>query len=203
MTATEDTSASLDGLRAQGDQLATLDQLSQRFGQSLGDALATTTTSGKQLSDVLDKVAQTLASSLGASAGSALQTTLNGSIQSALLSLSGNASAMSFGGDLVPFAAGGIVQDGRVSPFAKGGIVAAPTYFPLATGLGLMGESGAEAVMPLSRGADGKLGVQTGGTGATNVTVHIAAADVDSFKRSETQVSAAFARVVARGRRAL
>ena len=89
-------------------------------------------------------------------------------------------------------------------PFAGGGVVAAPTYFPLGRNIGLMGERGAEAILPLARGPDGKLGVRSGsGGGATHVTVNIAASDLESFKRSEAQVSAALARAVARGRRAL
>src|SRR5215211_3475319 len=41
------------------------------------------------------------------------------------------------------------VGDGAsVTPFAKGGVVATPSYFPLVRGLGLMGEQGAEAVLP-------------------------------------------------------
>ena len=61
-------------------------------------------------------------------------------------------------GMVMPFAKGGMVM-----PFAKGGVVGAPAYFPLGRGLGLMGEKGAEAVIPLARGPDGRLGVQAGG----------------------------------------
>jgi hypothetical protein len=56
-------------------------------------------------------------------------------------------------------ASGAALEDGRVVPFARGGIVTRPTIFPMARGMGLMGEAGPEAVMPLRRGADGKLGV--------------------------------------------
>lgn len=54
--------------------------------------------------------------------------------------------------------------------FAQGGIVSSPTPFTFGGGqLGVMGEAGPEAIMPLSRGADGKLGVRGGGM---NVNVH-------------------------------
>jgi tape measure domain-containing protein len=50
-----------------------------------------------------------------------------------------------------------------IQPFATGGIVTRPTFFKYAKGgemqNGLMGEAGPEAIMPLKRGADGKLGV--------------------------------------------
>jgi len=93
---------------------------------------------------------------------------------------------------------------GGVTPFAKGGVVASPTYFPLSGGLGLMGEAGAEAVMPLSRGPDGRLGVAGGGAGGP-VTVNIAiqTPDVASFRKSEAHVAATLARAVGRGRRGL
>ena len=58
-------------------------------------------------------------------------------------------------------ARGGVVAGGAVQPFANGGVVAQPTLFPLARGLGLMGEAGAEAVLPLARGPDGTLGVKS------------------------------------------
>lgn len=67
-----------------------------------------------------------------------------------------------------------------------------------------MGERGAEAIMPLARGPDGRLGVtMQGQNSAVAVTVNIAAQDVDSFRRSEGQISAALARAVARGQRNL
>jgi lambda family phage tail tape measure protein len=73
------------------------------------------------------------------------------------------------GGNLGGFyASGGVFDLGNVIPFASGGIVTSPTLFPMARGAGLMGENGPEAVMPLKRGADGKLGVSGGGGAVTN-----------------------------------
>ena len=61
-------------------------------------------------------------------------------------------------------AKGNVIEGGSVKPYAKGGVVAGPTVFPLAGGdMGLMGEAGPEAIMPLKRGADGKLGVEVAG----------------------------------------
>lgn len=67
-------------------------------------------------------------------------------------------------------AANGAVFDrgGNVQPFAKGGIVTQPTIFPFANGTGLMGEAGPEAIMPLSRDSSGRLGV-TGSPTTVNV----------------------------------
>jgi len=73
------------------------------------------------------------------------------------------------------FSALGNAFDGEsnIIPFAKGGIVNSPTLFPFANGTGLMGEAGPEAIMPLARGAGGKLGViaQGAGGGGNNVTL--------------------------------
>ena len=68
-----------------------------------------------------------------------------------------------------------------------------------------MGERGAEAIMPLARGDDGRLGViaQNPNSRPVAVTVNIAATDIDSFRRSEAQLTGALARAVARGQRFL
>lgn len=56
---------------------------------------------------------------------------------------------------------GNAFSHGRVLPFAQGGVVSSPTMFPMAGNrTGIMGEKGAEAIMPLKRTANGQLGVQ-------------------------------------------
>ena len=93
----------------------------------------------------------------------------------------------------------------NILPFAQGGVVASPTYFTNGGAMGLMGERGAEAVMPLARGPDGRLGVvaQSASARPVSVTVNIAAQDVESFRSSEAQIVGALARAVARGQRNL
>ena len=60
-----------------------------------------------------------------------------------------------------------------MTAFANGGVVGGPTVFPFANGIGLMGEAGPEAIMPLSRGPDGKLGViAANGNSAPKVTIN-------------------------------
>ena len=70
-----------------------------------------------------------------------------------------------------PFAKGGTFSGGKVTPFARGGIVNGPTLFPMANGAGLMGEAGPEAVVPLKRGKDGKLGIAGGGGGGMVINI--------------------------------
>ncbi|MDB5512501.1 MAG: transfer agent orfg11 [Enterovirga sp.] len=195
-----------DGMRPLQErqrQLEMLERLSQRFGQSLTNAMATAAGGGKQLANVLDDIGGSLAAGAAKGLVSGLQTGLLSQLQSLGRDLGRAAIAGSFGGEAFPFARGGVVSGGAVVPFASGGIVASPTYFPLGRGMGLMGEAGPEAVMPLARGPDGRLGIRADAGAPTTVTVNITATDLDSFKRSEAQVSAALARAVARGRRAL
>ena len=68
---------------------------------------------------------------------------------------------------VMPNAKGNAFLHGQVTPFANGGVVNSPTLFPMAKGVGLMGEAGPEAVMPLRRGSNGKLGVEASGGGGT------------------------------------
>jgi len=58
---------------------------------------------------------------------------------------------------------GGAWSGGRqIQAYADGGVVGGPTMFPMSGGkTGLMGEAGPEAIMPLKRGKNGKLGVET------------------------------------------
>ncbi len=79
-----------------------------------------------------------------------------GSIGSNLM----NTGASSLFDAIWPFAKGGAFSGGNVVPFAKGGVVNSPTLFGMSGGTGLMGEAGPEAIMPLSRGSDGSLGVR-------------------------------------------
>lgn len=103
---------------------------------------------------------------------------------------------------ILPFEKGGAFSQGRVTPFATGGIVSGPVQFPMRGGMGLMGEAGPEAIMPLTRGADGKLGVQAQGSGrAVNVVMNIQTPDVQGFARSQSQIAAQMSRVLARGQR--
>jgi tape measure domain-containing protein len=66
-----------------------------------------------------------------------------------------------------------VVGKNGIVPFAKGGVVDRPTLFPFSKGVGLMGEAGEEAVMPLRRGKDGRLGVEASGAGVGNIVVNV------------------------------
>jgi phage-related minor tail protein len=156
------------------------------------------------LNRVSDQVGRTLTGTFarGIASGKSFETTLRGIGQRFVdIALS---AALKPAQSLVGGLLGGLTSSlGSVRPFADGGVVGAPTYFPMARQIGLMGEAGPEAVMPLARGPDGKLGVRGGGGGGTTVNVSISTPDAESFRRSEAQVAASLARAVGRGRRSL
>lgn len=170
---------------------------SEAFGSSLVTTFSRGITSGKGFGDVMRSLGTVVVDSLLKAALKPAQLGLSSLFQSGFSSLF--SATQPFGGSAT---AGAPLS---ISPFADGGIVASPSYFPTGRGLGLMGERGAEAIMPLARGPDGKLGVRGGAGGgrAVSVTVNVATPDATSFQRSEAQVSAAIARAVARGQRAL
>lgn len=99
--------------------------------------------------------------------------------------------------------AGGTAGSALPVPFASGGVISSPIAFPLKGGsTGIAGERGAEAIMPLSRGPDGRLGIAADtGTRAVNVTFNVSTPDVQSFKRTETQIAAMMSRALAQGQR--
>ncbi|KFC73193.1 Phage-related minor tail protein [Bosea sp. LC85] len=80
-------------------------------------------------------------------------------------------------GPFLPSAKGNVFAGGNVIPFARGGVIDRPMTFPLRNGMtGLAGEAGAEAIMPLRRNSSGQLGVVAaggGGGGRSSVTVNV------------------------------
>lgn len=147
---------------------------------------------GMKLNDALKSVANTIVDTVYSIAIKPVTGALGG------LLAQGVAGVMGAG---MPFANGGAFSQGRVMPFAKGGVVSSPTGFPMRGGMGLMGEAGPEAIMPLARGPDGRLGVQAAGGRAVNVVMNITTPDVQGFQRSQSQVAAQVSRALSRGQR--
>ena len=102
---------------------------------------------------------------------------------------------------ILPFADGAPFSQGRVMPFASGGVVSSATPFGMRGGMGVMGEAGPEAIMPLARGPDGKLGVRGGGGSSTTVVMNITTPDVQGFARSQNQIAAQMNRALGRANR--
>ena len=165
-----------------------LERRSQSFGRALTSALSSAASGGKGLDDVLRGLGNRLTAI-------ALQAGLK-PLENLVSGLAG-----SLVGSVTPYAQGGV--PGRVTPFADGGVVSAPTYFSMGHGTGLMGEAGAEAILPLKRGPDGALGVESNGGGGQQIVFNVTATDAESFRRSEGQITAMLARSLARGKRGL
>ncbi|MEX0345041.1 MAG: phage tail tape measure protein [Rhizobiaceae bacterium] len=166
--------------------LEELEELSDRFGRQLSGSFKSAIVSGKTLKDVLRNIGSSLAEMALNQGLKPLQSLASSLFSSVVGGLAG----------ITPYAKGGVV------PFASGGVVSAPTFFPAGGKLGLMGEAGAEAILPLQRGSDGRLGVAANGGGAAvNIVFNVAAPDPATFQKSEAQVSHMLARAVSRGLR--
>ncbi|WP_136650721.1 phage tail tape measure protein [Paracoccus aeridis] len=177
-----------------GDTGREIGSLTTGFGSGLRRAFDGVVFDGMRLQDALKGIARNMADAVFAVAMRPVQGAVAGAMAQAVGGAIGSAQ---------PFAQGGAFSQGRVTAFARGGVVTDPTYFPMRGATGLMGEAGPEAIMPLRRGADGRLGVAAPGGGgrAVNVTVNVTTPDVAGFQRSHSQIAAQMSRALARGER--
>src|SRR3569833_1805759 len=194
-----DTSSSLDETSQIADSLTLrvrdLELSANSFSRAMTSAFAVAVTGGRQFDDVLKSLALRLSSLSLSAALKPVQNSIAGGLGNLLSGLTGTGASAS-----TAVAA----ATGAVKPFASGGVIGTPTYFPLMQGgVGLAGEAGPEAIMPLRRGPDGRLGVTSTGGGVNNITVQIATPDPGSFRRSESYITGQNARAVARGQRTL
>ncbi|QTL40640.1 phage tail tape measure protein [Xenorhabdus budapestensis] len=180
---------------SQGDfqkmQMDLLDVVEQRTGSALTGMLTGTKSFSESMRELSASLAQSIIQDLVRIAVQALITkalfgffggAMGSMGASALSSAGGGLSLMGSGTTMTPDvwkspimnAKGGVYQSEDLSQYS-GQIVSQPTLFAFAKGGGVMGEAGPEAILPLKRGADGKLGVQaTGSTGnQTFNSVHI------------------------------
>jgi phage-related minor tail protein len=156
------------------NEMQDLSKLADSFGNKLVGAFASAIIHGRSLGDIVKGLALSLS-----------QTAL-----SAALKPLGNLVGSLFSG-----------AQNNTTPFADGGVVNSPMLFPMRGGNGLMGEAGPEAIMPLARGADGKLGVRGGG--GNHVTINISTPDIQSFRQSQGQIVAMMNQALQRGQRNL
>jgi phage-related minor tail protein len=147
---------------------------------------------GLKLSDALETVARTMIDTTYSAALRPVTRHVGGMVSDGIGSLLEG---------LLPFKDGAGFAQGRVMPFAQGGVVTSATTFPMRGGTGLMGEAGPEAIMPLARGPDGKLGVRGGGGGGARVVINVTTPDVQGFQRSQGQIAAQMSRALRRGQR--
>jgi phage-related minor tail protein len=185
-----ETADMLDGLSL---RTRDLEISANAFARTMTRAFSSSVTGGKQFDDILKSLTLRISDLAVRMAFKPLERGLSSGIESLFSGL--------FAGGAPSLTA----ATGAIKPFASGGVIGTPSYFPLVGGgVGLAGEAGPEAIMPLARGPDGRLGVRGGdGGAATTVNVTIATPDAESFRRSESFVAGQIARAVARGRRSL
>ncbi|EOC3269756.1 phage tail tape measure protein [Salmonella enterica subsp. enterica serovar Montevideo] len=165
---TQGASRALDNFLAQGSNVAGMtENVFTNAFNGMTDSIANFAVTGKGsfrsltvsiLADLAKMEARIAASKLlgsvlgmfsfGASAGGS---TPSGAYSSAALSV-------------IPNADGGVYRSAGLSQYS-GSIVNRPTFFAFARGAAVMGEAGPEAILPLRRGTNGKLGVAAAGTG--------------------------------------
>lgn len=177
-------------LAATNKDIATLERGLSRGLRQAFDGLVF---DGMKLSDALSDMARSMA-----------RTTYNAAMRPVMDHVGGMVSqgVGSLMEGVLPFANGASFSQGRVMPFAEGGVISRATAFPMRGGVGIMGEAGPEAIMPLARGADGKLGVRgAGGGGTVNVVMNITTPDVQGFQRSRSQIAAQVSRALTAGQR--
>jgi phage-related minor tail protein len=183
-----DLGVAVEGLTARTDALV---MSTNSFSNAMARAFASASVAGRSFDDVLKSLALRISSLAVADAFKPLTAGLSGGLSSLFAGL---------------FPSGGVglaAAMGAIKPFAAGGVIGTPTYFPMRGGLGLAGEAGPEAIMPLTRGPDGRLGVAMSSGGPSTVNVTISTPDAASFRRSEAYLTGQIARAVARGQRSL
>ena len=175
-----------------GDTTRDLGNLDAGFSRGLRKALDGVVFDGMKLSDAPSTLGKAMSNTVYNAAMKPVTDHFGGMLAGGLNALVSS---------IMPYAQGGAFTQGRVMPFAKGGLVTSPTTFPMRGATGLMGEAGPEAIMPLTRSADGRLGVQAQGGGTVHVTMNITTPDVQGFQRSQSQIAAQMSRVMSRGQR--
>lgn len=169
--------------------------MSRSVSSSLRNVFEDVLLDGKSMSKALGSAGLSLSNKVLSQAIQPVQGAVGSAISGGLQSILGG---------ILPFADGGAFIGGRVAAFARGGIVDGPTHFPMRGGVGLMGEAGPEAVLPLARSGDGKLGIRAGGGGgAVHVTMNVSSPDAAGFRQSQSQIAAEMNRAIQRGRRNL
>lgn len=203
--------SALPGLQRMQLDSANLNKTLDEFGTSAAtqvDNAFTSIVSGTQkASDGFKALEQAVISSL---AHMVYQMTIGKLVAQSLTSVlgfllpgGGGGGAVSIGG--TSLGAGGIghaafgrvLDGGRFTAFAGGGIIDRPILFPMANGAGLAGEAGPEAIVPLRRGRDGKLGISGGGSSVVNnIVIENHGADVQQTDQRQNDSGGLDMRVV-------
>ena len=184
-------------IRSFTKEMTAAQRQAENLGNKLTGAMEQALVGGKNLEQIFKNLALDLSKSFLAAGIAPLRQMVSGTVTNlatGLFSALGQATGL-----------GGQSIAGQLTPFARGGVVSSPSLFPMQSGTGLMAEAGPEAILPLRRGADGRLGVATpGATGQpVSIVMNVTTPDARSFAKSENQIATKLARAVGRGRRGL
>ncbi|PHM68138.1 phage tail tape measure protein [Xenorhabdus kozodoii] len=179
---------------AQGDfqkmQMGLLDVVEQRTSNALTGMLTGSKSFSESMRELSASLAQSIIQDLVRIAMQALITkAVSGFFGGGGMASMGTSSLASAGSDIssagvgamgmstnwrsfIPNAKGGVYQSANLSQYS-GQIISSPTLFKFAKGGGLMGEAGPEAILPLKRGSDGRLGVEASGSTSNQTTNHV------------------------------
>jgi hypothetical protein len=162
----------LYAVTAEGDDaFSLLDESTQIFLNTFDSAVDGVARGTQDMSQAFESMAKSIL----------LQVAKLAAIRGIGTALSGQGGFLGSLGESLLAEKGAVVSGGsHMTAYAKGGVVSGPTIFPMKNGAGLMGEAGAEAVMPLTRMSNGNLGVESSGM---NVTVNNNAAGVSVVPR--------------------
>ena len=149
--------ATAEAVRAAQERSREIAQgLAQDITGPIKDALKSGEFTWETFAGAVSRIAQNLANRLIEAAFKPIETALISAFSGG-----GSGGGGGFFARLFGFARGGVFAGGQeLKAFARGGVVNRPTVFPFSRGVGLMGEAGPEAILPLRRGRDGRLGVE-------------------------------------------
>lgn len=147
------------------DSASHAEDVTLNFLRNAEDAFAQFAQTGKfEFRDLLNSIVADINRAL-------IQQNITGPLSQGLNSIIGS---IDFGSLFSASAKGNVFDRGtQVQAFASGGVVNKPTFFPMTNGIGLMGEAGPEAILPLRRLPSGKLGVESTGSAQPMFTVNV------------------------------
>ena len=172
--------AQLEQLIATNQALRRLEHSARDVGDAVADGMLAIASGAKSAREAVESLANEI-----------FRLILRQTVAQPISNLVSGALFSAFSPTLTPSAQGNVFS-GPVTPFARGGVVSSPIAFPMNGGVGLAGEAGPEAILPLGRDREGNLGVRGGNT----VNVYINTPDANSFRKSRRQVANDISRMV-------
>ena len=182
--------ALLEADRAVIEQRREMERLANFVGSQMEDALMSMVDGTKSVKDAFKDMARAIIAEL-------YRVLVVQRIVGSFAAGGGGILGAMYGG-ITPSANGNVFSAGNLVPYADGGIVTRATTFPMRNGsTGLMGEAGPEAILPLRRGANGKLGVAASGGGGTvvNNNISVTGSDSESVRREIAKMIPQISRV--------